>query len=278
LTRGWDRVSVVLIILWALVGVSPTEAEGTRTRLDGLFIQGGLVIGSTVPGSKVTLGEMAIRVASDGQFVFGFTRDEAPMAILEVTAPDGAVDRRVLRIEPRDYDIQRIDGLPRKMVTPPADVLARIRREGAAIKVARMRDTQVAYFQSGFIWPARGRISGVYGSQRILNGKPKRPHYGIDIAGPVGTPVVAPADGIVRLAESDLYYSGGTIILDHGYGLSSAFLHMSKVGVKAGDVIRQGDPLGAIGATGRATGPHLDWRVNWFEKRLDAGLLVPPME
>jgi murein DD-endopeptidase MepM/ murein hydrolase activator NlpD len=249
----------------------------SETILDGKFMQGGLVIGSTTMGATVTLNGRAVRVAPDGGFVFGFSRDAALSATLKITTPGGVVDRHVLKIKARTYDIQRIDGLPRKMVSPPAKALARIRREGAAIKAARMRDTPVPYFQSGFIWPAKGRISGVYGSQRVFNGKPKRPHYGIDIAGPIGTPVVAPADGVVRLAELDLYYSGGTIILDHGQGLSSAFLHMETVAVKPGDMIRQGDPLGTIGATGRATGPHLDWRINWFERRLDAGLLVPPM-
>ena len=277
MTRGLSRASAFLVVLFGMTPAAMPEASAD-TRLDGNFVQGGLVIASTAPGSTVTLDGRALRVAPDGQFLFGFTRDAASEATLEIIAPGGAVDRRALKVEPRDYDIQRIDGLPRKMVTPPADVLARIRREGAAIKAARMHDTRIAYFRSGFIWPARGRISGVYGSQRILNGEPRRPHYGIDIAGPVGTPVAAPADGIVRLAAPDLYYSGGTIILDHGHGLSSAFLHLSRVVVEPGDVIRQGDPLGAIGATGRATGPHLDWRINWFEKRLDAGLLVPPME
>jgi murein DD-endopeptidase MepM/ murein hydrolase activator NlpD len=277
LRRGSFRASVLSVVLGALA-LAFTSGASAATRLDGDFVQGGLVIGTTAPSSKVMLDGRVVRVAPDGQFLFGFTRDAAPDAVLEITAPDGSVDRRALKILPRAYDIQRIDGLPRKMVTPPADVLARIRREGAAIEAARMRDTPVAYFRSGFDWPARGRISGVYGSQRILNGKPRRPHYGIDIAGSVGTPVAAPADGIVRLAEPDLYYSGGTIILDHGHGLSSAFLHMSKVVVKPGDRVGRGDPLGAIGATGRATGPHLDWRINWFDRRLDAGLLVPPMQ
>jgi murein DD-endopeptidase MepM/ murein hydrolase activator NlpD len=254
-----------------------TSLAVAETRLDGQFVQGGLVIGETTPGDQVTLDGRGVRVSKGGRFLFGFTRDAPGEVELVVTAPDGTVDRRVLKIQARDYDIQRIDGLPRKMVSPPADVLARIRREGAAIKVARMRDTARPFFGSGFEWPARGRISGVYGSQRVLNGKPRRPHYGIDIAGPVGTPVTAPADGVVRLAEPDLYYSGGTIILDHGHGLSSAFLHMETVTVGPGDEIRQGDPLGTIGATGRATGPHLDWRMNWFEQRLDPGLLFAPM-
>jgi len=246
--------------------------------LEGDFTQGGLVIGSTDPGNRVFLDGEAIRVSPEGRFLFGFTRDASAEAVLEVRAADGAEERRVLHIAPRDYDIQRIDGLPRKMVTPPAAVLTRIRREGAAIRAARMHDTPATHFDSGFIWPAKGRISGVYGSQRILNGEPRRPHYGIDIAGPVGTPVIAPADGGVRLAERNLYYSGGTVILDHGHGLSSAFLHMHEVHIRVGDTLRQGDPVGSIGATGRVTGPHLDWRINWFDQRLDAGLLVPPRQ
>lgn len=264
-------------LLLCLASVLPVTAAA-GTDLKGNFVQGGLVIGSAAPGSKVRLDGAPVRVGPRGEFLFGFTRDAAAAAVLEIEGPDGTVDRRDLTVTPRDYDIQRIEGLPPKMVTPPPDVLARIRREGEAIRLARSEDTPGAYFASGFAWPAKGRISGVYGSQRILNGEPRRPHYGIDIAGPVGTPVVAPADGIVRLAEPDLFYSGGTIILDHGHGLSSSFLHMSAVSVKAGDMVRQGDPLGAIGATGRATGPHLDWRINWFDRRLDAGLLVPPMD
>jgi hypothetical protein len=277
LTPGRIGLPIIRTVVGTIVSLVISCAALAETRFTGDFVQGGLVIGETTPGSTVLMDDRAVRVASNGQFLLGFNRDAPATVLLSITAPDGTVDRGTFDVLPREYDIQRIDGLPAKMVTPPADLIARIRREGAAIKAARNRDTSIAYFQSGFIWPARGRISGVYGSQRILNGKPKRPHYGIDIAGPVGTPVIAPADGVVRLAEPDLYYSGGTIIVDHGHGLSSAFLHMSRVDVKPGDVIKQGDPLGAIGATGRATGPHLDWRINWFERRLDAGLLVPPM-
>ena len=164
------------------------------------------------------------------------------------------------------------------MVTPPKTVLDRIKRENRLIKKARSEDSAVPHFLRGWQWPAKGRISGVYGSQRILNGKPRRPHYGIDIAAPVGTPIVAPSDGIVRLAERDLYYTGGTIILDHGHGLSSAFLHMQRVTVKPGQMVKQGQKIGTLGSTGRSTGPHLDWRINLFGARLDPQLLVPPMK
>ena len=192
--------------------------------------------------------------------------------------PGKPLERTALTVAPRSYDVQRIDGLPPKYVTPPADVLARIRRENAAIRTARMQNRGEALYLSGFDWPARGRISGIYGSQRILNGQPRRPHFGIDIAAPTGTPVVAPADGVVMLADTDHYYTGGTIILDHGHGLSSALLHMETVTVAVGDRLRKGDPMGTVGAGGRATGPHLDWRVNWFDKRLDPAQLVPPMQ
>jgi murein DD-endopeptidase MepM/ murein hydrolase activator NlpD len=187
------------------------------------------------------------------------------------------MSEQTLAIKPRVYDIQRIDGLAPRMVTPPESVLARIKRENAKIHAARMNDRAEPFFEKGWVWPAKGRISGVYGSQRILNGKARRPHFGVDVAAPVGVKVIAPSDGVVVLAESSLYYTGGTIILDHGHGLTSAFLHMSALAVKAGQRVQQGDLLGAVGATGRATGPHLDWRINWFDRRLDPALLAPPL-
>jgi len=263
-----------LILLLGLLVAIPVRAE---TRLDGNLTQGGLVIGRTDPGSTVVLDDRTVRVGPDGVFVLGFHRDAPASAELTVTASGGTVERRTLTIAPREFAIQRIDGLPPKMVTPPPEVLERIRRENAEIAALRKLDRPEPMFASGFAWPATGRISGVYGSQRILNGEPKQPHYGVDIAAPTGTPIKAPADGVVVLAETDLYYTGGTVILDHGHGLSSAFLHLSAVTVKVGDRLRQGDVLGKLGATGRVTGPHLDWRMNWFESRIDPQLLVPPM-
>ena len=163
------------------------------------------------------------------------------------------------------------------MVTPPESVLARIKSENAKIAEARAQDRAEPDYLTGFVWPTVGRISGVYGSQRILNGKPRQPHYGIDIAAPAGTPVRAPADGIVTLAEGDLYYTGGTLIIDHGHGLTSAFLHMKDVEVALGQRVRQGERIGTVGSTGRSTGPHLDWRINWFKARIDPSLLAGPM-
>jgi murein DD-endopeptidase MepM/ murein hydrolase activator NlpD len=196
---------------------------------------------------------------------------------LQLRWADGRLEQRRLAIQQRRYQVQRIDGLPAKMVTPPAAVIERIMRENKWIKAARQIDSPEPLFLSGWQWPAIGRISGVYGSQRILNGKPRQPHYGIDIAAPKGTSVVAPADAVVRLAESDLYYTGGTLILDHGHGLSSAFLHLATVDVRVGESVRRGQKIGTVGSTGRSTGPHLDWRINWFDRRIDPAPLVPPM-
>jgi murein DD-endopeptidase MepM/ murein hydrolase activator NlpD len=267
---GVVMAAVVTALLAAPAGLS------AEVRLEGTYTQGGLVFGRVAPGSTVTLDGEAVRVSPGGDFVIGFTRDAPASAVLDVREPGAPADRRDLAVTPREYDIQRIDGLPPKQVTPPEDVLARIRADNAAVRAARAIDTPEPLFLSGFIWPAKGRISGVYGSQRILNGEPRQPHYGIDVAAPVGTPVVAPADGIVTLA-TDLYFSGKTLMLDHGHGLGSAFLHMDRIDVEVGARVRQGDPVGTIGATGRVTGPHLDWRMHWFERRIDPGLLMGPM-
>ena len=177
----------------------------------------------------------------------------------------------------REYAIQRLEGLPPKMVTPPPEVTARIQADQRMVAAARKRDTPITHFAETFVWPCLGRISGVFGSQRILNGQPKQPHYGVDVAVPTGTPMRAPAGGIVSLAHPDMYYTGGTLMIDHGYGLSSAFLHLSKLLVKEGQVVKQGEVVALTGATGRVTGPHLDWRMNWFDARVDAELLVPSM-
>lgn len=258
-------------MLWAV------SAEAGSLTLDGKRVQGGLMIGRTEPGTVVMFDGRTVRVSPAGDFVIGFTRDAGPTAVLDLRYADGSRREEALSVEPRKYDIQRIDGLPPKMVTPPPEVQARIKRENQLIKAARDRDTAAEYFLKGWIWPAKGRISGVYGSQRILNGEPRQPHYGVDIAAPVGTPVVSPSDGVVTLVQKDLYYTGGTIIIDHGHGLSSAFLHMQDVAVKKGQKVRQGDRIGTIGKTGRASGPHLDWRMNLFDARIDPALLVPPM-
>ena len=219
-----------------------------------------------------------MRVSEDGWFLVGFGRDAAAEAELVVSGPDGGRERLILAVARREYRIERIDGLPAAKVAPRDEgELARIEREARLVAITRTLDDPRTDFRTGFRWPVTGRVSGVYGSQRILNGEPRQPHYGVDIAAPAGTKVRAPADGLVTLAEPDLFLSGGTLIVDHGHGLSSAFLHLSRILAKRGERVRKGDPIAEVGATGRATGPHLDWRVNLFDRRLDPTLLVGPM-
>jgi len=241
-------------------------------------VQGGVLIGKTEPGSTLRLDGEPVMVSPRGDFVIGFGRDARPAHRLSIRYPDGRHEIRSLRVAPRKYRIQRIDGLPPRKVMPRSKQdLARIRSDIAKVRKARARRDPRLDFLGGFQWPVIGPITGVYGSQRILNGKPRRPHYGVDIARPVGTPVRAPAAGIVTLAEPDMFFSGGTVIVDHGHGLSSSFLHMRKVLVKVGQRVEQGDVIGELGATGRATGPHLDWRMNWRNQRVDPQLLAGPM-
>jgi murein DD-endopeptidase MepM/ murein hydrolase activator NlpD len=259
-------VLFLLIVVFAL----PAYA----VELEGQFRQGGLIFGKATPGTKVSLDGRVLQVSPSGDFVFGFGRDAPPKAVLRIEWAGQVAEERKLDVSPRKYRIQRIDGLPKRMVTPPPEVLARIKRENASIAKVRSNDTPALHFRGRWLRPSIGKVTGVYGSQRVLNGKPRRPHFGIDFAAPVGTQVVAPAGGTVVLAHKDMYYTGGTIILDHGHGLTSAFLHLSALSVKQGDAVKRGQRIGAIGATGRATGPHLDWRINWFDKRVDPAFLL----
>ncbi len=244
--------------------------------LSGQAIEGGLIIARTDPSNQVTLADDSVRVAKNGVFVIGFHRDSDTPETLTITTPDGNMIKTTLLPKQRDFKIQRIDGLESAMVTPPAAVLARIKADGEAVRAARKIDTPLGDFWQGFDWPAHGRISGVYGSQRILNGQPRQPHYGIDIASPLGTPVYAPANGRITLVK-DLYFSGWTIVMAHGLGVNSSFLHLDTTMVKSGALVKRGAVIGTIGATGRATGPHLDWRIDWKGRRIDPGLLVGPM-
>lgn len=266
--------SFVRLILLLSVAV---PASAAQPELKGDFVQGGLVQGRTDPATKISLNGRLVTVTPDGRFVLGFGRDAPETAILQSVTSDGKRLVRTLKIKKRKYRIQRINGLPRKMVTPSAGALLRIRAEGKAIRAARGLFTTVPHFADGFIWPVKGRISGVYGSQRILNGEPRRPHLGIDIAAPTGTPVVAAAPGKITLANTDMYFTGGTVIIDHGHGLSTVYSHLSSIDAALGQLVKQGDPIGKVGSTGRSTGPHLDWRINWFQERLDPRLIVGPM-
>jgi murein DD-endopeptidase MepM/ murein hydrolase activator NlpD len=246
-------------------------------ELEGQLMQGGLMQGRTDPDAEVTFDGQPVRISEAGVFLIGFGRDAPPQAKLVATFADGSREWRELKVGQRKYKTQRIDGLPPRKVTPSEEDLVRIGRETALIKQARAQDDTRTDFLNGFIWPAKGRITGVYGSQRILNGEPRRPHFGLDIAAPVGTPVVAPASGIVTLTHPDMFYSGGTLILDHGHGLSSTFIHLHQILVKQGDYVQQGDVIAEIGVTGRARGAHLDWRINLFTRRLDPQLILEAM-
>lgn len=264
-------------IMWMAVALC-LAAPATAMELTGRLVQGGMAVGRAEPGETVRFNGKPIRVSPEGIFVVGFGRDAATTALLEIRSVNGDILRKPLIIEKRDYRIERIDGLPPRKVEPSPSDLKRIRREAAMVKQARAWDAPRTDFMQDFIWPVTGRISGVYGSQRILNGKPKRPHYGVDIAAPTGSPVKAPADGVVSLVHPNMFYSGGTLILDHGHGISSSFLHLHKILVREGEFVRQGTVIAQVGATGRVTGPHLDWRMNWFDERIDPTLLAPPMD
>lgn len=273
---------MLLVIVLSSVGVlllasAGPAAAGNALRLEGHYTQGGLVYGWTEPGSAVTLDGAPVPVSPGGRFVFGFGRDAPPTAALAVAHPGGTVDRRTLAIAQRTYGVQEIEGLPQSMVTPDPELQERITAENARVAAARQPQAAVDYWSGGFAWPVEGPISGVYGTGRILNGEPRQPHYGVDVAAPEGTPVAAPAAGIVTLAETDMVLTGGTIVIDHGQGLSSTLMHLSAVLVPAGRFVEQGTIVGRVGATGRATGPHLDWRMNWRDARIDPALLVPPM-
>lgn len=264
------------LLLLSAVLASPARAQALE--LAGEWKQGGLVVGRTEPGARVWFNGEPLRVSAEGLFVFGFHRDDPPQATLRIRGADGREHSQLHAVAQREYEVQRIDGLPQQMVTPPPAVLERIAGDARRVREARTHDLPRTDFADGFVWPVKARLSSVYGSRRILNGEPRQPHYGIDIAAPTGTPVVATAGGVVQMADPDLYYTGGTLIIDHGAGVTSTYLHLSRLDVKAGEVVRQGQTVGAVGASGRVTGPHLCFRYNWRESRLDPELLLPAMD
>lgn len=252
-----------------------TTVLAAELRLNGVMTQGSLIRGQT-DAVEVYFDEEKLPLAAQGQFVFGIGRDANLQHTLTLVAEDGQRDVHTLQFSQRQYDIQRVEGVAQQYVTPPAAVTERIRQDNKKVRRARAVMSQLLYVFDTPIQPAIGRISGVYGSQRIFNGEPRNPHYGLDIAAPTGSEVIAPLSGVVTLAE-DLYYSGLTLIVDHGYGVSSTFMHLSKIDVAVGDSITQQQKIAEIGSTGRVTGPHLDWRINWQQERLDPALLLPDL-
>ena len=243
-------------------------------EFEGKFIQGHFILGKTDPEAKIQIDKKNVRVSKDGFFAFGLGRDRKNDVIITETL-NGVKNQFVKKVLKREYKIQRIDGLPEKKVTPPKEVYDRIRKENKLIGKARAVDTDLIYFKDKFITPVDNAIiTGVYGSQRILNGKPRWPHYGLDYAQKTGTPIKAMLSGVVTLAEKDLYYTGATLIFDHGHGISTLYMHMNEIFVEMGQEVKKGDIIGTVGKSGRATGPHLDVRLNWFDIKLDPGSVL----
>lgn len=263
------RLLAALVVL-SSSAVVPLDASAVDLleSLRGEPAPGALMIGKTLPQVEVMLEGESLAVTEDGYFAFGFGRDETGMRTLSLVLGEQS-ETVPLNLAERQWQVQHVEGVPQETVTPPPDRLARIREEAGLVRAARETRSTLQGFLEDFIWPATGPISGVYGSQRFYNGEPRRPHYGVDIAGPTGTPVYAPASGKVSLVHEDMFYSGGTLILDHGYGISSTFIHLDAVLVSAGDTVEQGQLIARIGSSGRSTGPHLDWRINWYHTRLD---------
>lgn len=248
--------------------------ELNAVSFEGEFTQGGLVIGQLEQGQSVSYQGSSLKLTKNNQFLLGFGRNANSDASITVFSQNQQPEIINLKISPRKYNIQKIEGVPSKTVTPPQSDLKRIKQDAFLVKQARQLISNKEDFLGGFIKPANGTVTGVYGSQRYYNGVPKSPHYGIDYAAPTGTPVIAPADGVVTFAHNDLFYSGGTLILDHGHGLSSTFLHLSEILVKPSQIVTSGMVIAKIGSSGRATGPHLDWRMNWLDQRIDPALVL----
>jgi len=261
-------------LVLALTIAVPARA---KVRLEGPLVQGGLVVGTTTPGAQVSLDGRPVRVSAEGRFLLGFGRDAAGQSELRVVAKDGVTETRTLAIARRDWKVQRIDGLPPRKVTPSPKDLERIAAERKLIVAVRRGDSSEPFFEEGFDWPLAGTITGIFGSQRILNGKPRSSHAGVDIAAPTGTPIRAAAAGTVALVYDGMLLTGKTVMIDHGHGLTSVYIHLHTIAVAEGHRVEQGDVIGTVGMTGRATGPHLHWGVSLFDVALDPELLVGPM-
>ncbi len=284
-------VTTALLASFAVYPIFPANAQATREVPPPTFVtpindtrvvfpttvsQGALVIGKVPPSSEVRYSSRVLRVTPYGSVVFGVGRDEKGPLTVVVRKPDGGRQDISITVTPRDWPIERINGVPPSTVNPPPAIAARIKREQARVVAVRTRDDARTDFAPTFIWPVRGRISGRFGNQRIYNGTPKSAHSGMDIAAANGTPVKAPAAGVVTFVDADLYLTGGTLVIDHGHGVSSNFLHLSRIDVDVGGRVEQGQVVAAVGATGRATGPHLHWGMNWFDVRIDPLLLLDP--
>ena len=263
-----------------VIAAAPVVHSPMPVQIPRQVPQGGLVFGTVPPGSRVELFESnsnatrAIRVSTTGRFVFGVGRDVIEAIQLRVTLPDATTQHVEVTVLSRTFPTEIVNGVPPETVTPPPEIAARIEREQARVAAARERDDDRDAFDMHFHWPVTGRISGEFGNARVYNGIAGAPHSGMDIAAAQGTPAHAPAAGVISFADDDLYLTGGTLMIDHGHGLSSTFLHLSRIDVNVGEVVRQDQVVGLVGKTGRATGPHLHWGMNWFGVRVDPHLLV----
>lgn len=268
------RKTLISLALITSFATSLHVSAAQEIALTGEIKQGGLLVGKTLAQNTVTLNGKAITVSKSGDYTFGFSRDDDKSYQLVITSVNGDRVEKTLTPEKRSYNIQRIEGIKKSIMQPNPKSVARARQDSKQVKTARKVASSLNYFAQGFIPPIEGTITGVYGSQRVYNGVPKNPHFGLDYAGNTGDPVKAPASGTVLLWVPDMFYSGGTMIIDHGHGVSSTFLHLSNSYVKQGDTVKQGQVVAAVGKSGRATGPHLDWRINWFNVKIDPALVL----
>ena len=264
----------IMIMALMVFAYSNRVHAADRALLKGSLIPGSLIIGKVAPGSKINFHKKTVRVSPDGTFILGFGRNAKLTQSIEILDPNGFTYTQNIKLKKRTYNITRIDGLPGRKVTPNPKDVKRIKANNAGIARVRQLDTKTQNFLNGFQWPILGRISGVYGSQRVLNGKPRSPHNGVDIAAPKGSTVLATAKGTIALVHQDMFYSGKTVMIDHGHGLSSIYIHMSEILVKQGQLVTKGEAIGAVGMTGRATGPHLHWGISLFRTHLDPMLIV----
>ena len=274
--RAAAAVLLAAVHLAFLHAAAASPAEAAALAIDRQPEQGGMVIGRTGPGCALFMDGLERRVAEDGHFILGFGLDHGPWAVLRVMCPDGTQRRQFLSIAEREWGEERVDGPPGDAASPGSAELERMRADAERMASARSADSALDGWREALAWPVAGPVTGAFGARRTRGGAPRRPHFGVDIAAPAGAPVRAAASGRVSLAE-ELYLPGAAVIVDHGFGLSSSYLHLGSIAVAPGDEVAQGDALGTVGATGRAAGPHLDWRLNWFDARLDPARAAGPM-
>lgn len=268
-------IRALLVLALVFFGATNVRAD-VSLELFGQAVEGGLMLGKTEPGAQVSLDQQPVDVSANGDFLISFGRDAAGEKNLSIKMSDRVHQERII-VADREFKIERIDGLPKRKVTPDPKAIARIGKEKKAITAARKETSDQPFYLSGFQWPATGRISGVYGSQRILNGKPRRPHYGTDIAAPTGTPIYAVAPGRVVFVHKGMFFNGKTVLIDHGLGLRSIYIHLNETFVEPGQQVDLSTTLGAIGQTGRATGPHLHFGMTHGSTPVDPEVVLGPM-